>query len=486
VIKALSDVIRRRLRRAADPVVASKPEFESLEARQMFSAPPVPITGAIKVKNLFDSSGISINESLVTVPFDKTIRIKDSSQIQVRGYAVNPLTGAQKKLVINVLSVERGGDSASLIIHTDRLMRKNGGKILLGPGAVSDKNNDFLPAQTISSPKGQNKERFTLASRAFTPTNVDFFTQDLYGTATAPIDVSASPSEAAVTKGLTAFLNKKVAAGAITQAQMDQAITRYNDNRTKAIIPEANMRAALVSLVGTLGEQTIAAYLEGQNATGLKAVSITFDSNVAGTVEVAETTLNSIGRLRTKFRTQYAGEPFQALSAALAHEILHQDGPGTDGQPEEIMANMVQTMVWAEQLLIDPFPASSRTTLVRMCNDRLLAMLQSGKALFPRVGLQNAALLDTSIGVFPGADAQTGGVYTSYENFVRRLYETIGIGNANTVGNPSWTEFFHRITNTTQGTPTFANATIDTLDASQQIITDKNAITLAGILRLSV
>ena len=60
------------------------------------------------------------------------------------------------------------------------------------------------------------------------------------------------------------------------------------------------------------------------------------------------------------------------------------------------------------------------------------------------------------------------------------------IGNANTVGNPSWTEFFHRITNTTQGTPTFANATIDTLDASQQIITDKNAITLAGILRLSV
>jgi hypothetical protein len=180
----------------------------------------------IKVKNLFDSNGVSINQSLVTLPFDQKIQILDSNQIQVRGYAVNPVNGHQKKLVIHTSSIVLGPDSQSIIINTDRLMRKSGGKILLYAGGIAALDNTPVAAQTVSSPKGQNKERFTLASRAFKPTDINYFSDDLYSTVTASDDVSTPLNESDVTTALTAFMNKKVTAGILTQGQADAAIAR--------------------------------------------------------------------------------------------------------------------------------------------------------------------------------------------------------------------------------------------------------------------
>src|SRR5207253_6509259 len=107
----------------------------------------------IKVKNLFDSDGVSINQSLVTLPFDQQIVLLDSNQIQVRGYAINPINGHQKKLVIHVLSLVLGPGNQSLIIQTDRLMRKAGGKILIEAGALTGTDTTPVAAQTVSSPQ---------------------------------------------------------------------------------------------------------------------------------------------------------------------------------------------------------------------------------------------------------------------------------------------------------------------------------------------
>jgi hypothetical protein len=487
VIKALSHVVRK-LRRAVAPVVEShaapaQPLFESLERREFLSANP--IAAKIKVKNLFDGNGVSINQSLVTVPFDQKIKILDASKIQVRGYALNPITGHQKKLVIHTSSIVLGGDSQSIVINTDRLMRKNGGKILINAGALAALDNSPVAEQSVSSPQGQNKERFTLASRSFQLENIDYFAPSLFSGASASIDESTPLIESDVTTALTAFLDKKVAMSIITQAQEDAALARYNDNATKALIPDANLRAALVSLTGTVAEQAIAAYLDGANATNKIAAGITFDDNIAGTADVAQTLITHTNRLSTMFRTKFSGEPFQALSARIAHEILRQDGPMHDGLQEDIAVNAVSTLVWAQQLLVDRGPAAVRSDLVRANNDRLLAMLQSGKALFPRVGIFNGAILNASDGVFPGADSQSGGVFTSFENYLRRTYQNIGISNVDTAGNVSWTAFYQAITGKTS-TPTFDTNALNDLDNSQQIITDKNAITLAGILRLNV
>ena len=72
--------------------------FESLERREMLSvSPAVANVNKIKVKNLFDANGVSINQSLVSIPFTLGIRMVDATKIVVRGYAINPLTGKQIK-----------------------------------------------------------------------------------------------------------------------------------------------------------------------------------------------------------------------------------------------------------------------------------------------------------------------------------------------------------------------------------------------------
>ena len=96
-----------------------------------------------------------------------------------------------------------------------------------------------------------------------------------------------------------------------------------------------------------------------------------------------------------------------------------------------------------------------------------------------------ATLLIPLVAIFVGADAQSGGVFTSFEDYIRRLYGAVGIGDFNTTGNVSWTSDFRKIT-ASGGSQTFTKFAIDALDKTQAIITDKLSITLAGILRLTL
>ena len=182
------------------------------------------------------------------------------------------------------------------------------------------------------------------------------------------------------------------------------------------------------------------------------------------------------------FKTSYAGEPFQALSAKLAHEGVHQDKD--DNQNEEIAANTIETMVYAQQLEVDPSIANNGTTLIKADNEKLLAILDSGKALFPRVGIQQGAIMNNTAGVFAGTSV-SGGAYVSFEDYIRRGYDARGFGNFNSNGNATLDAIVKNMTLLVK-TNTFNATLISDIDANQQIITDKSAITLAGILKLTV
>ena len=461
----------------------SKTHLEPLEQRQLLAvSPAVALAAKIKVKNLFDMNGVSINESLVTVPFSIGVRIVGAGKIQVRGYAVDPATGHQKKLVVGVLDVTRDPINAQLlVIHTDRLMRKDGGKILFLAGALTDTKGRAVVEQTVSSPKGQNKTRFTLASRGFAPSDQNLFSNDLYPSSADPIDASTLIPTATVTTNLTSFLQKKVAAANITADQMTAALARYNDDRVKQIIPSANLRAAMVSLVGTVGEAAIGAMLDGENLTGKPTTIIDFSANVSQ--DVAQTFVLDNGRLRTLFKNFYTAEPFQALSARVAHEAVHQDT--AIGQQEEIGAGAIETFVYAQQMLVDASFVSAGTALVKSENDRVYAMLESGRGLFPRVGLLDAAIRNSSAGIFVDAASQTAGPFTSLENYTRRLAAAQNVQNFDTVGNPTLQAIYTNITGLTRNV-SFSNSLISDIDAAQQIITDQRAITLAGLLKLTV
>ena len=265
----------------------------------------------------------------------------------------------------------------------------------------------------LSSPKGQKTRRFTLACRAFLPTRHNLFSKDLFADASDPIDASTHVSATTVSTNFQAFyVDKKVAAGLITQATEDKAIKRFNNTTVKAIIPDANLRAGLLSLYGTIGEPAISAMLDGTNLTGKSQTIIDFSTDVAANAEVAETLVLDNGRLATLQSRPATPASLPGAGHKLAHEGIHQDKD--NNQNEEIVANTIETMVYAQQLTVDSSIANAGTTLIKSDNDKLLAMLDSGKASLPHVGILDGSLKNNTKGVFAGSAAISGGSYVSF------------------------------------------------------------------------
>src|SRR5215207_5668586 len=177
-----------------------------------------------------------------------------------------------------------------------------------------------------------------MASRAFIWSAFHRCTSDIFANSGTPAGLSTDVPEATVTTTLNAFLQKKVDAGTITQAKKDQAMTTYNSAAAKARIVNANLRAALISLTGTFAEGAI------DNFLGPNYLVVAFLDPGDASVEVAKTTARDTdGRLRTIFRPEYDGEPFQVLSAWVAHEALHQDNDFK--MQEEVIGVTVGTLV---------------------------------------------------------------------------------------------------------------------------------------------
>jgi hypothetical protein len=262
----------------------------------------------------------------------------------------------------------------------------------------------------------------------------------------------------------------------------------------QSIFPSANLRAALASLVGTVGEPAIGQYTTGANVTGKAFTVVDFSTEVSNAASIAETTGNPVTkRIRTLFKTSFKGESFLALAPMLAHEAVHQDLVGgtpdlPDGINEEEFATTVETMVWSQILVNDASPADDHTALSTHLNTDILAILNSGLALFPRVGVYNAPINGTG-GVLPGSKTPTdgGGIYTSFENYVRRIYVARNFGDTDTTGNSYARTVQNNITLRSDSSNfTFSDSRITFYDNSQQIISDKSAVKLANILRLGI
>ncbi len=463
------------------------PLFEALEQRQLLSVSPVYAGTKIKGINL-SSNGISTNQTLITIPFTGNVNIADASKIQVRGYAIDPLTGHQKKMVVGVVSSNIvAADHSYLQITTDRLMRK-GGQIILYSGALKDDNGNLLAQQTVKTVKGQNKERFTLACRAFIATDLTKFTNATYSAAPNPSPDGTAVPEATARTNLQNFLQEKVNLGIITPTIRNKTMNRFDDANTQAIIPDPNLRAAVLSLVGTLAESAISSYLDGANATGKPYTIIDFDTPPDPTVPVLQTIYSgNNGRLRIDFRPEYKGESFLALSAFFAHEAVHQDT--AVALPEDEFANVAEIMVYAQQALVDPTFLSNQSLLVNRENERLYAMLESGQAIFPYVGLEDAPILHGP-SIFYGSDVTPPygtGPYTSFINYIEREYTARGDTDNSTPGNNVLDAYYTAITGKAASNGMqFSDSLINDIDGFQAIISTTNAITLAGDLKLGI
>jgi hypothetical protein len=471
-------------RRSESATAVRPPMLEQLERRELMSA--VINEANIKVRNA-SAGGFSTNQSVIKIPLSEEVNIADPNLIQVRGYAINPLTGNQKKLVINIVDVkvvDIPGETYGIIeITTDRLMRK-GGRIYFYAGSLTNQSDGSAVAeQIVRSPRGQNKERFTLASRAFRPTNIDLLSTALYPSASAPIDASSAIPEATVTADLTAFLNAKVTKGLITAAERDEALDTYDDATNRQRVPDHNLRAALVSLTGTIAESAITTYLTGDNLSGSPYTILAFQTTTDNAV-IAETQVLPNGRLRMRIKPGFQGEHFAALSAIVAHEAVHQDATFTI--QEEVIANLFQDVVYAQQLDVDESIASEGTALVKLLNTQQLALLNSGRGLFPIVGTLQGPILHAENGVFPGGKNIPGGDYVSYTDYLTRQYAARGGTSGTSPGNGTLEDYFDNFV-TSNPAGDFGDTLITTLDTNLfPVLTNPMAVRIAGILDLTV
>jgi hypothetical protein len=293
-------------------------------------------------------------------------------------------------------------------------------------------------------------------------------------------------------------MQAKVTAGIITQAKADAAVALFDGPTATGILPSPNLRAALASLYGTVAEPAIDSFIGKSNVTGKPWSTIDFNAAISASAPSAETKISVNGRLYTYFRPTFAGEPFQVLSSILAREVMRQDAtasdPATgtlpDSQDESIVVSSVETIVYVQQLLIDPTVAANHTTLVNRGNDRLLALLNSGDTLFPYGGILQAPALNSPGNVFVGGKNDPGNyndttTVKSFENWIRREYAFRGFAAGGTSSNPTSVTILKNIVGTTGNFSLFGTEVEGFLDNRNAILTDVAYIKMAEALKLT-
>jgi hypothetical protein len=261
------------------------------------------------------------------------------------------------------------------------------------------------------------------------------------------------------------------------------ALSQYNDATNRLRIPNHNLRAALISLTGTSADNAINVYLGTANVTGKPYTIIDF-ANTSDAAIIAQTRVTSANRLETIIKPTFQGESFVALSAILAHESMHQDNTFTI--QEETVANIVQDVTYNEQINADPSVVDDGTSLVKYLNTQQLALLNSGRSIFPVTGVLQGPILNTAPRRVPVREGDPGRQLRQLQRLrpapVRRSWRC----QRTSPGNPTLEEY---VTNFPGVSPAgaFSDALIAKMDAAlYQAIPNLNAIFAASALKLSI
>lgn len=461
--------------------------IENLEDRRLMAA---TIRGT-DVLTLTANDGTKNNGNDVIVRFSAPAQgTVDVSKVRMFGYAFNTLNGGNEKKTINIVSASINS-AGNLVLRTDVQVRK-GAQITLNAGAVKDNTNANITG-SIRTGKGLNRDRFTLALRAFSPNDKTLFSSARIVGGTNPTTANTAASESAVRTQLDAFLTKKVNnEKSITAAQKTAALAQYDSSANKAIVPAHNLRAAIVSLVGTIGAPAIDFYFGTKNSTGKVPLTVTFDgSQISSGATIAEGSYTTSGRYKLIFNPNYAGEHFAVLSGRMAHEAMHDSVDRTNSRQEEIILNFVESVIYAQQAVTDFNITRSGTQYTTYANYRLMLALNSGDRQFPRVGIKAAPIKGGVAN--PGFAFNTPYAGTNVDSLYEDVFNefearNVAMKDPTAVNEISLAVLKNLTGNTyTSTTGRFSTALIDDIDISQDTMGDQFvAQRVARVLQLKV
>lgn len=311
----------------------------------------------------------------------------------------------------------------------------------------------------------------TLKQPPFPPTDVSLFTPDVYSEAPHMVPAAQNPSgETVMRNKLKALLEKRFGVGT---TQVSEGLATFDSASTKAIVPSARLRAALVSLKGTVGEPAIDGALDG-----------TYGKIYFGTPRPCPCVRDPVGqvflpsgstKLAIVFNEKYQYEDFRILAPDMAHNVLHRDRLG--GKKEGAVLASIQSLVYAQFLLQTPSLATSGTALARDANTELMARINSRDATGKlRLFTSTSGSCPDACGIYPRG--------TSVPYFVA-LFEPLETSN-----NPGSSFLKQMVRNivgtgvTLPETVDFDDNTLQLLDSSQKVFTNAQLVKLAKTLKL--
>lgn len=179
--------------------------------------------------------------------------------------------------------------------------------------------------------------------------------------------------------------------------EVNEAVALYDDETVKAIIPAPTLRAAMLMLYKWDPYQaTIDSILNGVNPSGVAFASVDYgDTNFQDAVATLK--INPNGQFRLIVDNAFDREPPEEIIPVIFHESLH--GGGTNSRQEEVTANILDIICYAEVLLVDSRVAEFGTELGFFNNIVVLGLLNSmGRAGGDEVGILSSPLGDIFVG----------------------------------------------------------------------------------------
>jgi hypothetical protein len=173
------------------------------------------------------------------------------------------------------------------------------------------------------------------------------------------------PDEAAVRGQLGVFLKGQFAGN---PARANAVLARFDRTALKERFPDPTLRAAFVSLRGTVAEGVDDYFL-----SRLDSLPPRF-GGVSVPTAIAQSATNGDKR-QIFFNSRYQGENFALFVGIVPHEILHHDNLKT--ATEEAILNALTAIVHMQLLSRHPGLATSGTELSRQLNDEVIALVNS-------------------------------------------------------------------------------------------------------------
>ncbi|MET0981433.1 MAG: hypothetical protein ABWY02_04990 [Telluria sp.] len=249
------------------------------------------------------------------------------------------------------------------------------------------------------------------------------------------------------------------------QTRIQQGLAVFDDPKIVKYVADPRLRAAIAILKGTAGEAAIAAIRNGNFArvifgpleTGGSANAIAVSRLVPG--DPRQTII---------FNERYRYEDVRLLAEVMAHEVLHVGNLVSN--KEELIANTVDALVYAQLLLEDPGIARSGTELARRLNTKLMALINSRDAS-GRIRI----LTSSTTNVYPGSSGPPLPYFAA-------AFLPFG---ADTPGNATLAAELSAVTRMNITAANFDDRTVRLLDQNINLLTPSQWVRLAGILRLA-